>query len=305
MRKTFSYILLIALSFLFSCSKTTGNQEGQANTIRLKWFSSHQKDSFESHTIALKWCLSYLGSNKIVIDDSEAFTYNNPHITLDINKLGFDDNAINQLKKLHLIFKTSEEYKKHGAFDIGKYIVMTLGSSHHYYKIHNTPKNIDTYTTLYLFNELKGYINNSSISNPKINRIVSYSTLTEKYKQAYISKEIDAESKEVKEFEMFERMSNGQLKFAVYNVNGNLIPNSNHQVGGAGKPAKCIWCHEVVIQPTFRPQNDFRGYLSAPQLLDTLVFYGLELRNYQNSLWKESAIKNTELHTNMELTYIN
>ncbi len=275
-----------------------------SSEIQLRWFSSYADDNFEKQKIAIAWCLSSLGANIAEQTFIEGIVYKNPIITINIEQLGFDENAVYQLQKLHQIFKDSEEYKVHNAFDLGKYITMTLGSTQHYYKIVNTPKQIEFYTINYNFNQLKGYVNNSSISLPNIHRIISYSSLEENKKQVYIAKEINPTNQEIKEFETLERMENGQLKFAVYNVDGNLIPSSDTTISNAGKPAKCLWCHEVVIQPLFSPQDDFNNYLTYLQLKDTLNFYNSKLQKYQDNIWQNPTLQNKRLHENMELSYI-
>ena len=303
--KTKIYIFLtIVIYSLSSCSNTVIEEIDDASTINLKWNKSYTEDSFEIQKVALDWCLSYLGATTAEKIENKGITYNNPIISINVDELDFDDNAITQLKKLHNIFKASEEYKAHNAFDLGKYITMTLGSSYHYYKIVGTPEQIDFYTTLYHFNELKGYVNNSSISLPDIHRIITYSKLENQQKQAFIAQEIDSNTEEIKEFEAFQRMSNGQLKFAVYSVDGDLIPSSDKTVSNAGKPANCLWCHETAIQPLFTEQDNFSDYLSYEQLKDTLNFYNTELRNYQDNIWQNPNIQNRQLHTNMELSYI-
>lgn len=304
MKSNYYLFLIICISSLFSCLKEVEEIPNNSSEIQLRWFSSYADDNFEKQKIAIAWCLSSLGANIAEQTFIEGIVYKNPIITINIEQLGFDENAVYQLQKLHQIFKDSEEYKVHNAFDLGKYITMTLGSTQHYYKIVNTPKQIEFYTTNYNFNQLKGYVNNSSISLPNIHRIISYSSLEENKKQVYIAKEINPTNQEIKEFETLERMENGQLKFAVYNVDGNLIPSSDTIISNAGKPAKCLWCHEVVIQPLFSPQDDFNNYLTYLQLKDTLNFYNSKLQKYQDNIWQNPTLQNKRLHENMELSYI-
>lgn len=296
----------VVLFVCISCTKAViGDTFNEDSLITLKWYPSYPDDSLEKNKIALEWCLSYLGATIAEQISPTGLTINsNNTITLDIELVGFEENAVTQLKRLHKIFKESEEYKAHKAFDLGKYIAMTIGSSYHYYKIVDAPTQVDYYTTNYFFNELKGYINNSTISLPSSHRVLSYSPINSLQEQIFITTEVDPNTQEIKEFETLERMANGQLKFAVFDSNGLLIPNAKDDVSRAGKPAKCMWCHEVVIQTLFSQQNDFNNFLSYVQLKDTLNFYSFQLRNYQNDLWLNPNLQNKQLHTNMELSYI-
>ena len=53
------------------------------------------------------------------------------------------------------------------------------------------------------------------------------------------------------EFDLIDLMPNGQLRYAVYGLDGVLLPYSSSDYGLAGKPAKCMWCHEGIISPLF------------------------------------------------------
>ena len=300
-RNTYKFFISIILVFS-SCNETIiDNTLNEDSQIILRWFSSYPDDSFQKNRIALDWCLSYLGANTTFFSSGTAI--DNKTIILDINQLGFSEEALSELKKLHQIFKNSEEYQAHGAFDIGKYIAMTFGSSYHYYKIVGVPERIDYFTTNLLFSELKGYVDQSSISLPGTHRVISYTSL-QNNEQTFISDEINPSNQEIKEFEIIQRMPNGQLKYGIYNSQGDLIPFADNSVTAAGKPAKCIWCHEVNIQPLFNPQNDFAGFLPFTQLRDSLNFYRSELLAYQDDLWSNPNLQAKTLHTNMELSYI-
>ena len=99
-------------------------------------------------------------------------------------------------------------------------------------------------------------------------------------------------------------MSNGQLKFSIYNADGYIKNAADSKVTKAGKPAKCIWCHETKILPVFRPQLNHIGYLKPIMFNDTLKYYNNELQNYQDSTWKDLNLRNKKLHTELELLYI-
>lgn len=271
--------------------------------IHLKWNKSYVSDNLDKNITALKWCLSFLGSNIASDTLSSGIRIKKPNtIILNIHQLGFNKNATRYLKKLNTKIKKTEEYQKTHTVDLGRYIALTIGSSRHYYNIVNTPKKLREYYSLYTFDSISGYIDNSSIS--LVDRIISISKSSSKNKQAYIAAEVDSITKEIYEYETVEVMPNGQIKFGIYDKNGLLKDAANTSITNAGKPAKCIWCHETGIQPTFRTQKDHDGYLSYQELSDTLDYYNKQLRSYQDSLWLDKKIKNKRLHTEMEVTYI-
>lgn len=295
--KSIRHILLSAFVFFsISCSK-------KDHEISLKWNQSYEGDTMEKNITALKWCLSFLGSNLASEKSWNGLQYNDSTITLNVSEVGFSENAIKHLSKLNSQLKETEEYQQNKSIDLGRYVSLTIGSSYHYYRITNMPLKLDSLRKQYSFENSKGYINNSSIS--EVHRIISFSKENGKGdKQAFISAEIDSITKAVYEFETVEIMPNGQLKFGIYDNKGNLKDAASPEITRAGKPAKCMWCHETGIQPMFRKQDDFKGFLSYQNLQDSLAKFNIDLRAYQEVLWKEEAIKNRALHTELEITYI-
>ncbi|WP_394747367.1 hypothetical protein [Spongiimicrobium salis] len=294
--KSFLSTLSFALVLVcFSCAK-------QDNEISLKWNKAHDEDTFERSITGLKWALSYLGST--VANDSTLLKFNpkDSIITLDANQLGFSKEAATVLSKLHYNFKNTEAYTINKTFDLGRYVSLIFGRSHNYYAIAGVPEDLEAFDQLYQFSEAKGYIDNSSIS--KVDRIISFSNIHEKNNQAFISAEIDSISKDTLEYETMQIMPNGQLKFGVYDLDGKIKRVANKNVTRAGKPAKCIWCHEVVVQPLYRSQKNHDTYLKYTTFNDTLKYFNHRLQTYQDSLWKDKNFKNKKLHSELELLYI-
>lgn len=279
----------------FSCSK-------EAHEINLKWNKAYNDDTIERSITGLKWALSYLGSNIASDSTLKGISYKNSIITLDINQLGFSEYSKNELAKLQYIFKTNESYKESNNLDLGRYIALTFGNSYHYYAIVGVPESLEQFNQIYTLDSTKGYINNSSVS--KVERIISFSMSSKTNRQGFISAELDSISKDTLEYETMEIMSNGQLKFGIYNSNGELKEAGNREITRAGKPAKCIWCHEVVVQPLFKQQLDRDGYLDHITFDDTLQYFNKKLQKYQNKNWVDEKFLNKRLHTELELLYI-
>lgn len=283
---------------LVSCEKKNNTDY----IIQLKWNKAYPEDTFERSITGLKWALSYLGST--VANNSEAIHSNarDSIITLDLKTLGFNENAIKALAKLHYQFKQTDYYKKNNCYDLGRYVALTFGTPDHYYAIVDISETFKKFEKDYEFSSAKGYINNSSVS--KVHRIISYSGISKDNNQAFISAEIDSITKDTLEFETAEVMSNGQLKFGVYDATGELKNAANNSLTRAGTHAKCIWCHEVVVQPLFKPQRNYEGYLNYFKLDDTLTYFNRKLQKYQDSLWTDKSLTNKKLHTELELLYI-
>ncbi len=297
MSKLKIFILITLCLFLLDCSKKESYQ------INLRWNKSYPEDTIENNVIGLQWCLSFLGSTIANDSISQGLTYNDSLISLDINKLGFSKASTSFLAKLNYELKNSQEYKKTNTVDLGRFMALTIGSSYHYYRIVDIPEKLDDYYSLYEFDSIQGYINHSSVSY--LHRIISYSNNNpKKLKQGFISAEIDSISRTVLEYETMEVMPNGQLKFGIYDANGQLKGSANPDHTKAGKPAKCMWCHEVNIQPLFSDQRSFNGFLDYLTFNDSLEKFNQSLQKKQDSLWVDEAIRNKKLHTLMEIAYI-
>ena len=294
-RNCISFIILLGY---LGCSVPQTDE----SSIHLKWNASYPDETIDDAIIGLKWCLSFLGATDAMQSTWSGLSHQGNTITLEIDSLGFTSEAQKQLKQLHSALKKTEEYQQNQTIDMGRYMALTIGSSYHYYKIAQVPEDLATFHASYTFNPVNGYINNSGVS--KVHRIISYAQKMDESRQAYISAEIDTITGEPLEFETVELMPNGLSRFGLYDINGQLKDAADLKITRAGKAAKCMWCHESGIQPLFRLQPDIPGYLTYEHFQDTLTHYGLELRNYQNTMWKDQSLSKRPNHTKMEITYI-
>jgi hypothetical protein len=223
-------------------------------------------------------------------------------ITIDISKLGFNQNSEQKLLQLSQIVKNTSEYESLNSVDLGRFITLILGASEHYYEIVGTPKNLNEILNNYTFLPEQGYINNSSIALK--HRIISFSEQSG-LKQVFISEEVDSITGEVYEYETIELLNNGQVRFGIYDQNGNRIPVANSEHTNAGKPGKCLWCHESSINPMFNSQDNFEGFLTYNDFQNTLVnFRTSHLEMRQNLLPDGVDFTQTQDHTLTELLYI-
>ncbi len=291
--------LLLAIMSVVSCSLFKSDEDTE---ITLQWNKSYPEETLEDASIGLKWCLSFLGSDAGKKSSWSGLQEEENRFTLKTEKLYFPETAITYLSQLHRQLKQTEEYKKTGAIDMGRYMALTIGSPNHYYKIADVPQHLEQFKVSYVFDTIQGYVNNSGVS--RVHRLISYAQNMNGSRQAYISTEIDSITREPLEFETVEVMPNGLSRFGLYDLDGNLKEAGDAQVTRAGKVAKCMWCHESGIQPMFRIQLDIPDYLSYQHLQDTLTRYGLAIRGYQDEHWEDESLKRRPNHTKMEIGYI-
>lgn len=299
------YIYLFIYFTSLSCTTTTIEEYQVVNNelqINLKWNKSYQEDTFDKNKIALDWFLSYLGGkNSVVTSQNEGLIYKNPIIILNIEQAGFSEKAITVFKNIHSQIKETEEYKINKTIDLGRYITLILGNTNYYYSITGISNNLNELKQKYSLETEKGYVNNSSIS--KVHRKIAFSNYKNN-SQLFLAEEIDSITEEVLEFETLEIMENGQLLFGIFDKNGRLKESASTDITSAGKPGKCMWCHEVNILPFFTVQKDYNGYLSYTSFQETLKASNKELRKYQDEVWTNKRLMNKQNHMFMEIAYI-
>jgi hypothetical protein len=269
------------------------------SNLKLNWNKAYEEDTMEKSIIGLRWALSYMGAK--LPASLTSITSNSNSIEIDIEKLGFNDLAKQKLNILHKRIKESNEYRTTGAIDLGRYVTLLIGASEHYYEITGVPNQLNNLLSNYTLKSEKGYVNNSDVSLE--HRIISFSE-QRGFNQLFLSTETDPVTGNDLEFETVEILHNGQLRFGIFDQNGNRKNNADPTHSNAGKPAKCMWCHESSIQPLFSEQNNFDGFLPYPEFRSILLGYRTSHNNLKNALIDGVDYSNTQQHTLTELLYI-
>jgi hypothetical protein len=299
------YRLLYLIFILFlSCENHSTSDLIEIQTVEnpslfLKWNKAYADDSIDKSIIGLKWGLSYVGAK--LPASLNGITVTNTTISININQLGFSDVAIQKLNTLHAKIIASQEYQTNNAIDLGRYITLLLGASEHYYELIGTPTTLTEILNNYTLLPQKGYVNNSNVSLE--HRIIQFSEQNG-FNQLFLSEEVNPITHEIYEYETIELLPNGQLRFGIFDVNGNRKNSADASHSNAGKPAKCMWCHESTINQMFTPQNDYLGYLTFTEFQNKLINYRESNRNLKLALTDGVDFSQTQQHTLTELLYI-
>ncbi|MCU0423109.1 MAG: hypothetical protein MUC81_09885 [Bacteroidia bacterium] len=302
------YFCLIAIVFgvFIEACKHENYQPPESNlTIKLKWNKGYNAETIDKAATGLLWCFSFLGAELPKGSFEQAVTFNQQVLTVQLNKLGFNSQAIEAFSKLIPIIKSSEEYKITGAIDLGRFIMLTLNSSYHYYAIVGMPLLFNEFKAGKRFDNKLFVSTNSKISRNDRKIQLPDSNNTSFKEDAYIANEcegrINLGQTTIVAHEVSEQMPNGQFRFAVYDTTGSLLTAAK---GEAGKPAKCLWCHEIYVSPLFAPQTDVPGYYSAEEFNRIVARNMLRITAYRNTLTSDLDFKKRQDHTLMELLYI-
>lgn len=293
-------ILYFLISFLLSCTNDSYSDLIETETtINLKWNKAYAEDNIDKSLIGLKWALSYMGAT--LPSSNAGFTNTDNVITINIKYLGFSNDAQQKMLKLSEKIKVTSEYQNNNAIDLGRYVALLLGASEHYYEIIGTPNTLNEILAQYTLLPQKGYVNNSNVSLE--HRVIQFSEQNG-FNQLFLSEEVNPVSGEIYEYETIELLPNGQLRFGIFDVNGNRKNNADATHSNAGKPAKCMWCHESTINQMFNPQNDYAGYLTYAEFQNTLIGYRESNRTQKLALTDGVDFAQTQQHTLTELLYI-
>ena len=217
--------------------------------------------------MGLTWALSFLGA--AIPDDSlnKALEWKNEtNFLLRLGKAGFNPEASAAWKSILDTLKISEEYKMLGGIDVGRFLMLTLNSTNHYYAITGAKQRYAEFRAQYNFDEKKAGIVKSAIAFGS--RLIEISKAQEFHEIAFLATEGEGtlpDNFEEKEFEALDFMPNGQLRFALYDLNGNLKEAASKTLTVAGKPAKCLWCHETSLVPPFSDNNTLPGFYSTEE----------------------------------------
>jgi hypothetical protein len=280
-----------------------------STTLTLRWVKAYDNETKDKVENGLKWALLFLGAELNLGSYESAVTWKQPDkLEVDFSKLGFSSEGLDALAKLTSEIKKSGEYTEKGGIDIGRFIMLTVNSPHHYYKITNAPKTIDDFRKRVSFDTKKAGIIESNIA--KGHRVINVPDMnsTDILRSAFASAEgsgsITEGSFKISEHEVFDIMPNGMLRFMLYDEAGKLKAAGDTSLGGAGKPSKCLWCHEIVIQPAFISKTHVSGYHS-PKEFDDIVNKQMELlKAYRKNLKQDIDYGKTLEHTFTEILYI-
>ena len=282
------------------------DDQASGEQISLRWVRGYPQETKEDVTTGLAWNLSFLGAKLPKGGLESAIDWRSEHLfSLSIADLGFSAEAMYALNILIQELKKTEEYRVNGGLDLGRFIMLTLNSSYHYYAITGAKKNLAEFKANYNFRNTQGAIINSSIA--KGHRLVSLGQGGDINQIAFIAAEgegslTNGTFQEV-EYEAVDIMPNGQLRFALYDKNGNLKSSASPELTEAGKPAKCLWCHEIKIQP-LNVMESVEGYYTYEQFKNILQEEQNIIDLYRKSLSSTIDYTKTQDHTLGELLYI-
>ena len=290
--------------YSYGCADGTSSDQLRIN---LRWIKSFPNEKKENVITGIKWNLSFLGAMLPKGSFKKAVRWKNETtFILDLSKVGFDQPAETALIQFLKVIKESQEYQKFDAIDLGRFIMLMFNSPHHYYAITGANEKFSSFSARFVFEDKKAAIIESSIAVG--NRLIEISRAEKFSEIAFVGLEgegsVEEGTFEIREFEAMDFMPNGQLRFALYDSKGNLESATTPSMTAAGKPAKCLWCHELGFVPPFEDDHTLLGYYSSVDFKNILMDRRETVLEYRKELNSEIDFTDLQAHTQAELLYL-
>ena len=219
---------------------------------RLRWVRGYDKEDWETAQQGLWWSLAELGavpplvSRAIhVVSESEDEVI----FDLDLLECGLPSKALEAVRVATEDTLTSDEKTIWGSIDLGRWIMRVVYEPWVYYGATGTCRNLDGWVADRLDPEPLTYgVTESNVVKAK-HRIIELNPLPGSIERlAFRATEgtgsiVDG-TFEPQEYETLDVLPNGLHHYAVYDLEGNLLPGSTPEVSPAGQPGRCMWCHE-------------------------------------------------------------
>jgi hypothetical protein len=277
-------------------------------SISLRRVPSYQNESWEDVRTGLIWSFSFLGATLPAGSFNSSIRWTSDRIFIcDLSRLGFSKEALEALRIIIEKIKATEEYRLKGGVDIGRFLMLTLYSTHHYYRITGMNFSLDEFKSKYISgNPLQFAVTNSGIAFN--DRLIQMPLSPDLQNLFYMASEgngsLHDSSFAEGEFEAFDFMSNGQLRFALFDIHGKLKSAGDTSLSIAGKPGKCMWCHESSVLPMYTINSDLPGYMTSQQFSERITHSAQQLKSHRESLESDVNYSNKQDHTKSELLYI-
>jgi hypothetical protein len=272
--------------------------------IKLRWIKSYPGQSKSEVNTGLFWALSFLGA-KVPID-AAVISWDGTMVTLDLDAAGVPQASQAAWKQLLQVLKSSEESRLMGGIDIGRFVFLSMCGSHQYYALTGVAATYAEFRARHQFAPKQVAIVESAIARG--NRLIEVGKGEGIESVAFVAFEgagsLRDHTFQKADIETLDVMENGQLRFGLYDLQGRLEGATTPALTAAGKPSKCLWCHEVNVQPPFTNVTDLEGYYSTREF-NGLVANAMQIiAGYRKTLVsKVDFSQRLQEHWNAEALY--
>ncbi len=273
--------------------------------IELRWIRGYPAESRSDVETGLLWTLSFLGA-ALPLDGASPLEWHDDTVLLRLDRAGLEPSALARWRSLLGAMRASDEYVSEGGIDVGRFVALTLCSTRHYYALTGASARYQEARARSEFDPKQVAIVESSVAFG--NRLVEVALSSEAEDIAFVAHEGAGSLAEgtlrVVEHELLEVMANGQLRFALYDLGGALKLAAGEELTAAGKPSKCLWCHETELSRPFAGRTSVPGYYSMAEFEEQLADRTERLHDMRAELRSRVDFGRTQDHTYAELLYL-
>lgn len=294
----------VILLLLTACAAEDAPPADARDLIELRWLKAYPKESRSDVETGLLWSLSLVGAG--LPEKARVIRWRGERITVDMGQAQVLDGTLPAWRQLLAAMRDSGEYRAQGALDVGRFVAVILGDAELYYALTQANPDYQAARARYRFDERKAAIVRSSVAHG--GRLIELPLAAKAEQLAFVAFEGRGSfadgSFAPHEIELVDMMPNGQLRFALYGLDGRLKRGATRELTSAGKPAKCMWCHESGLQPTFLDFAGARGYYGRREFDALIAQRRILLNQYRDGLDTRIEYDNAQDHTFAELLYL-
>ena len=299
-------LLAFVLIACADCSRTTQQPAPRDPdlVIKLRWIKSYPGQSRSNVDMGLNWALSFLGAR--LPADAAVLTWDGALVTLDVDAAGVALATRPAWKRLLQFLKSSDEYRKMGGIDIGRFVFLGLCGSYQYYALTGVSQSYDEFRARHTFLPKQVAIVESAVAHG--NRLIEVGKGDDFKSVAFVAFEgagaLEDRSFQKADIETLDFMENGQLRFGLYDLGGRLKATTSPALTAAGKPSKCLWCHEINLLPPYRNVTDLQGYYTTKEFKGLVTRATHLVAEYRKSLESKLDFKGLQDHAQAEALYL-
>ena len=272
--------------------------------IKLRWIKSYPAQSRANVDLGLYWALSFLGAK--LPADAAVLSWDGTLVTLDLDAAGVAQATKPAWKKLLQVLESSDEYRMMGGIDVGRFVFLSLCGSYQYYALTGVDPSYAEFRARHTFAPRQVAIVESAVAHG--NRLIEVAKGDDFNSVAFVAFEgtgsLQDHSFQKADIETLDFMENGQLRFALYDLEGHLKATTTPALTAAGKPSKCLWCHEINLQPPFRNVTDLQGFYGTKQFKELVASATRVIASYRKTLESKVDFKGLQDHSHAEALYL-
>jgi hypothetical protein len=297
-------LVLGALALLGACARDTGPPSDARDVIELRWIKAYPRESRSDVETGLLWGLSLAGAN--LPRGRRVLAWQGERITLDLARAQVIAGTQPAWREFLAALKSSGEYRAHGAVDVGRFMSIMLGDTRRYYALTGASPDYQAARARYRFDERAAAIVTSGVALGS--RRIDLAVADSAAQLAFVGFEGHGSFADASfvphEMELVDVMPNGQLRFALYGLDGKLKDGASVGLTRAGKPAKCMWCHESGLMVSLAHYAGVDGYYGREEF-DAQIEQRRELlHRYREGVDTQIDYDERQDHTYAELLYM-